>query len=301
MSWLRDSLEKAEREAEVIPLLEREAAITDDYERLVRVLLDAGRLDDARRWIVEGIEKTSEKLPGIARNLRDQWRTLAVQAEDWPTVAAMRAEDFFAQPSSHSLGELREAAEKAGCHAAVESAAMRFLETGERPGAAAKVKSKSKKAEDAWPLPPLPEFLAQRADARWQKARPHYDVLLSLALEAKDPERILHWFDRMRSEPVGWGHAPPRGAAVADAVAETHPERAIELYRQIAEAYVAQTKPSAYESALPYFRKLRALLVRTGRAAEWDRYETELREKHRRKTSFMAVLDRVVTKRIIDT
>jgi uncharacterized Zn finger protein len=218
----------------------------------------------------------------------------------------MRAEDFFAQPSSHSLGELREAAEKAGCRAAVESAAMRFLETGERPGAAAKVKSKSKKAEGegAWPLPALPQFLTQRADARWQqKPRPHYEVLLSLALEAKDPEQILRWFDRLRAEQkAGWGYpSEQRGGTVADAVAETHPERAIELYRQIAEGYVAQTKPSAYESALPYFRKLRALLVRTGRAAEWDRYEAELREKHRRKTSFMAVLDRVVTKRIIDT
>jgi uncharacterized Zn finger protein len=304
VNWLWDSLEKAGRQDEVIPLLEREAPLTDGYERLIGVLLDEGRLDDARRWIVEGIKNTSEKYPGIARNLREQWRKLATETEDWPTVAAMRAEEFFLQPSSRSLSELSAAAEKVGCRAAVEGAAMRFLETGERPKVATKPKGKSKKTEpaDVWPLPALPEFLTERVGARWQQPGPHYDVLLSMALEAKNPEDVLRWFDRLRAERKGqWSYSYHSEATVADAVADTHPDRAIELYREIAEGYVAQTKPSAYEAALPYFRKLRAVLVKTGKAAEWTRYEADLREKHRRKTTFIAVLDRVVTKRIIDT
>jgi uncharacterized Zn finger protein len=87
---------------------------------------------------------------------------------------------------------------------------------------------------------------------------------------------------------------------VADAVADTHPDRAVAIYRELAEGLIAQTKPAAYESAAGYLRKLRDLLTRIGRAAEWEGILAHLREEHRRKRTLMDVLDRLERRRIID-
>src|SRR5262249_14668788 len=111
--WLIDALQHAGREAEVIPLLEAEAPITGSYVRLVDALLAARRVEDAERWAVEGIEKVKAHLPGIAQDLRERLRGLMQRRKDWPAVAAMRAEEFFDQPSTHSLRALEKAARKA--------------------------------------------------------------------------------------------------------------------------------------------------------------------------------------------
>ena len=64
--WLLDALEKAGRGNELLAVYESEARATGSYERLVRYLISEKRLEDAERWAREGIEKTRDKLPGIA-------------------------------------------------------------------------------------------------------------------------------------------------------------------------------------------------------------------------------------------
>jgi uncharacterized Zn finger protein len=87
---------------------------------------------------------------------------------------------------------------------------------------------------------------------------------------------------------------------VADAVADTHPDRALAIYRGIIEADIARTSPSAYEAALPYLRKVRGLLHRLNRHAEWGQYVAGLREEHRRKRRLLEVLDRLESRPIVE-
>src|SRR5205807_91578 len=56
--WLVRSLEAAGRKEEILPLYEREAPLTGSYVRLVQELISRRRLDEAKKWIAEGIEKT---------------------------------------------------------------------------------------------------------------------------------------------------------------------------------------------------------------------------------------------------
>jgi uncharacterized Zn finger protein len=119
----------------------------------------------------------------------------------------------------------------------------------------------------------------------------------------KKPDDVLRWYDRLTGEAGGryldWGVGALAGR-VADAVADTYPERAMELYRQTAAGHIAHASPSGYEAALPPLRKLRDLLGRLGRADEWSRYLHELRQTHRRKRRLMEVLDRLENRRIVD-
>jgi len=129
-------------------------------------------------------------------------------------------------------------------------------------------------------------------------------VLLELALHEKKPDEVLRWHDQLaseqRSRPYGWSSAGHYADRVADAVADTHPERSLAIYRQIVEQYIAQTSPSAYEAAVPALRKLRGLLQRLRREAEWSAYLAELRDKHHRKRRLLEVLDRLQGRRIVD-
>jgi uncharacterized Zn finger protein len=306
-----------------VPLYEAEARITGSYERLVRTLIEDGRLDDARRWAREGIERVGSQSPGIANQLQAHLREMAQREGDWPFVAARRAEEFFAYPSVAGLGQLEEAAEKAGCGPEVRAAALHFLETGNRPaptpvspapvsrsrsrppaGKGAKAsRPTAAPPAPAWPLPDPFAGTRPQKKADPHPHGPHFDVLLALAIKERRPDDVLRWYDRMtesrRGGYYGWG-GEHFSAGVADAVADAHPDRALAIYRKIIEGDIARTSPSAYEAALPYLRKVRALLQKLNRHAEWARYLAELREKHRRKTRLMEVLDRLDARPIVD-
>ncbi|HTU23538.1 MAG TPA: hypothetical protein VMG10_36215 [Gemmataceae bacterium] len=304
-NWLIHCLSNAGRDEEILPLCEEEARLTHCYPRLVEHLIEAGRLEEAKRWAREGIERTEKHWVGIAQQLREQMRELAEREGDWGSVAAMRAEEFFKHPSLDSLHQLQKAADKAGCGPQVRAAALRFLETGAHPAVAPSVVAKKparRKASSTWPLPaPADSILSAQAGA---EANPHFDVLLKLALEEKRPDDVLHWYDQLTGGPrprsFDWYGVASLHAEVADAVAATHPDRAIALYQQIIEGHVARTSPSAYEAARPYLRKLRDLLQRRKRQAEWSRYLAQLRDANHRKRRFLEVLDRLDNRRIVD-
>ncbi len=311
--WLIDALEKAGRGGEALAVLEAEAPKTGSYERLVRRLMDDGRLDDAARWAAEGIARTRDRLPGIADQLRTMVRQIAERRQDWPAAAALYAEEFFAYPGIDSLDKLTKAAARAGCEEEVRAAALHFLETGVRPQPAAtdaplrRGRPKAKPtAGPAWPLPaPMPAPAGSARRARPAAADgPHYDVLLNLAIVEKRPEDVLAWYDRMRTSrrgrDFGGYYVGDYDGRVADAVAATHPERALEIYRRRAEKEIAATSPSAYERALPYLRKIRAVLHRTGREADWERYVAALRADNHRKRRFLELLDGLEGRPIIE-
>ena len=65
------ALEKAGRQAEIIPLCEREAGQTGSCLRLVDRLIRTNRLDEAERWIQRGIEKARESGGGDLGALRN--------------------------------------------------------------------------------------------------------------------------------------------------------------------------------------------------------------------------------------
>jgi uncharacterized Zn finger protein len=317
--WLIEALRKARREQEIIPLMEEEARATGSYERLVDELIAAHRHDEAKRWALEGIGATQQQWPGIANHLREKLRTLAEHEKDWPLVAAMRAEDFFSHPSLQGLTELDKSAARAGCGPAVHAAALHFLETGVRPQPPApapatvtksKYSARSKAAAapasaPVWPLPEVPADLRQVAPARRSEDRPHFDVLLELALKEKRPDDVLRWFDRLREgrrgASLGYGvfqHASLEGR-VADAVAGTHLDRATEIYRTLIQGFINRANPSAYEEALPYLRKLRDVLGKAGRAKEWQQYLARLRETEKRKRRLLEILDRLERRPIV--
>jgi len=317
-NWLLHALARAGRNDELLAVYETEARATGSYERLVEYLLREGRFADAERWAREGIEKTQIKWPGIAAALLEKLCELARRRKDWGVVAAHAARDFFDSPSVRGFRELVAAAEKAKCGERVRAAALAYLESGRspvQPSAERGVQGKSA-VDRAWPLP-VPEYLiragepdseARSMQRTRQAPRPHYDVLLEMAIAEKKPDEALRWYDKMganekRSAGGSWGAYGHHSYAdqVAAAVATAHPERSLDIYRRGVEANLKEAHMSAYESCAAYLRKLRPILKALGRAEEWTRLLADIRENYRNRPRFMEILDALEGRTILET
>ena len=111
--WLLTALENAGRGDELLAIYEAEARATGSYERLVRYLIAEKQFEDAERWAKEGIEKTQEKLPGIASALAALLCEVSRGRKQWDIVAAHAAWQFFEEPSIRTFDELVACATKA--------------------------------------------------------------------------------------------------------------------------------------------------------------------------------------------
>jgi len=285
------ALGHAGRQAEILLLCEREAEQTESYTRLVNRLKTAGQVEAAEQWIDKGIVATREGKPGIANELRDAWRDIRERANDWPQVAALYADDFFRAPSLRSYQALQRAAEKAEVWPAVKAIILEYLQTG---------KSHRQAKDPAWPLPePAVASLSTKGLAR--TSFPDLTALIDIAIAEKQPAQVLHWYDRRQADKArqfGLGLFGGQNDRVADAVADEFPDRAVAIWRKIAESHIAQTKPSAYQEAAVYLRKIKTVLEKQQRANEWQELLQNLRKQNARKKKLIEVLDQLEQGRI---
>jgi len=315
--WLLTALENAERDDELLSVYETEARATASYERLVTYLIAERKYEEAESWARRGIEETCEKLPGIASSLATELCELARRRRKWDVVAADAAWRFFDRPGTRAFKELVDRAAKAKCAEAVRAAALGFLETGKAPVehvivARGKDKGKRKlRIDSAWPLP-VPDYLLPlmcRAEPVHTARGPHFDVLLDMAIDAKKTDDVLRWYDRMREgekrSASPWGrrtwHSESMADRVAAAVAKSHPERALEIYRQGLDSHLPHANTSSYESAATYLKAMRPIMKSLKQAKQWDALVAEIREKYRNRPRFMEILDRLEGRTILAT
>jgi uncharacterized Zn finger protein len=297
--WVMKALENAGRQEEIIPLLEQEAVATGSYVRLVNGLIQANHPEKAEQWIQRAIKATQQSSPGIASQLRGILREIREQQGDWLSAAAFRSDDFFVRPGIETFKALRQAAESAGVWPAIRTAVMHYLETGKLP-------QREERIDQGQTIPswPLNETgLRETIDNRGRNF-PLAGTLLGIAIEERQPEEVLRWYDyseKGKLQDVWRWSVYSEEDKVAEAVKEDYPERAIAIWRWLAENQIGLTKPKAYEQAGIYLSKLRHLHSELGKADEWQSYLTNLRSANIRKPRFIEVLNRLSSKPIIET
>ncbi|MFC2000597.1 SWIM zinc finger family protein [Chloroflexota bacterium] len=296
--WVIEALEEAGRQEEIIPLCEREAKRTGSYVRLVNHLIEANRKEEAEQWIHEGIGVVQKDWPGISDRLRAILRQMREEENDWPQVAAIRAGDFFALASLETFKELQEAAERAGAWPEVRAAAMHYLETGELPQ---NIKQSSEKATIlSWPLPQT--GVEEKVEVRHMDF-PMIGTLIDIAIADKRPEEVIRWYDRRQPGSAGLGRmwwTWFQEDKIAEAVADAYPDRAMNIWKKLAESQIAQTQPKAYEVAAGFLRNMCRTYKKLGRDSEWLSYLAQLRSANARKRKLLEILDSLTERRIIN-
>ncbi len=281
------ALENAQRQEEIIPLCEQEAVKTGSYTRLVNALRKAKRLEEAEQWIHRGIKATQKEYPGIASHLRDALREIREKEGNWIQVAGFRAEEFIHRPSLESYKEMRKASGRAKAWPAVRAATLLYLETGKLP-----------QTDSSWPLP---ETGLKEAPETRKNQFPLTNVLIDIAISEKRPEDVLRWYNHQKSKKgvYSWWDGYQEDN-VAEAVADYYPDRALAIWKSLAEKQIALTKPKAYEEAARYLKKVHNVLKKLKRDDEWKSYLSKLRQANIRKTKLLEILERLEGRRIID-
>lgn len=296
VDWVIMALENGGRRDEIISLCEREAIETGSYVRLAKRLLAAGRREEAEQWIHKGINAIQNRWPGITSELRAMLRGIREREEDWLSVAAFRGDDFLAHPTLETFKALQEAAERAEAWPSVRTAAIHYLETGQLP-------EKTERAAGDRTIPPwpLPETGVRETTGMRQKDFPMTRTLIDIAIAEKRPSEIIRWYDQPEARPMGLGRTWFQEDQVAKAIAEAYPDRAIAIWKKLAEGQIAQTQPKAYEVAAGFLRSMRRTFKKLGRDKEWQSYIAGLRQVNARKRRLLEVLDSLDGRPIIGT
>ena len=283
--WLVLALEKTGKIDEAIAICEHEAETTDSFSRLVQILVEQKRFQKAKQWILKGIEKTEDIHPGIARDLWNFRKQICYLEKDLIGMATLLAEEFFAEASLLVYQELQKVAEEISLWSEIQANVLWFLETGELPW-------NRIKAKPTCPDWPLPETGLPRLASRSRQTFPKIETLIDIAIAEKSPERVVLWLDR-RQPDRGWDrYSQPKNDQIANAIVTDYPERAIELWKNIAERFIKITGTSAYEDAAQYLRKIRHTLNQLNRKDEWLDYLTQLRFTHKMKRRLIEILGR---------
>ncbi|MBI5249385.1 MAG: SWIM zinc finger domain-containing protein [Desulfomonile tiedjei] len=297
MSWAIEALHNCGRKREIIPLLQREVTITQCYCALTDHMIAAGMRAEAKAAAVDGFQQTMENAPGIAWNLEAKLCKMAEQDKDLPLVASYRALEFFNRPSLDSYMTLEKAARAARQWSPVREAVIKFLETGARPDLpGAKTTGKTAtKAAHLWPLPATPICVANTKPIR--QNYPDITTLIRIAIHEKDTPQILRWYETAKKDRFVSASVSEN---VAEAVKKSHPDISLEIWRASAETEISLVKPSAYEVAARYLRRMKDIYERTNRLPEWKALLTSIRIQHKLKRSLMPILDALEARRIIE-
>jgi uncharacterized Zn finger protein len=74
-------------------------------------------------------------------------------------------------------------------------------------------------------------------------------------------------------------------------VVDSHPDRALAMWKEMAEGHIAVTNVRAYETAAGHLRKVHRTLKKLKREAEWKTYLADLKEDNKRKRRLVEILD----------
>ncbi len=275
LACTQSALFNAGEDERAIRLMIEELPYCDNYVELVQRLLASKTYDQAAHWAHQGFHKTLDDQPGIAWKLVELLVEIARKRRDWLLVAALRAEAFVWHTHMDNYRDAEIAGRKADRWQPVRHALLRFLETGAAPSSTA-----------GWPLP---DTGLQWSDPRVPRTFPDHNDLIAIALYESRTEDALRWF---REAPNQDYHAE----AVAKAVAGTHPDVSLEVWRRKAENLIARVQPRAYREAVPHLSRMEKLLQSLGRSDEYRDYISALRLRHKAKRRLMEELDKLETR-----
>ena len=88
--------------------------------------------------------------------------------------------------------------------------------------------------------------------------------------------------------------------SLAKAIEGTHPERAVAIDRELADSVGSETNTRTYPEAGDYLKRVKHLLKKVHREAEWTAILDEFREKHGCRPRLMQVIDGIAGRPIVN-
>jgi uncharacterized Zn finger protein len=264
------ALKRSERDDEIIPLCEREARQILEYNRLVNLHLAAGRLDEAKKWIAIGVDDTRYKLRGVAHWLLDSWLKILTDEKNWPRVVVHWACEFAESLSTDDYLKLKAAAKKIKRWPEIQGLIMEYLSSGTLPW-----------QMDGWNLPGPDKFEWPRDNRRFPRQFPASDILIALAIVEDNPDEVLRLHDDLSKNDMHCNDELE--SKIAETLKELAPEKALAIWKRLAEKKIENNWIGDVMDAKPYLKKAGHLMANLRRKTEWRGYLKKLRSDYRHK------------------
>ena len=288
-----EALERAGRVQEAVALLERETANDAQvYGELADLLLRLGRRAEASEWCRKGLAaQNGENNWNICDDLRRRLREMSAQDGDWKTVAAYDLDSHLDHLRIEDYRQLKASCAKVKCWTSVREALLAYLESGK----AALLEGKK------WPLPQTgtrPPFKQENAGR----------ALLEIALEEKRARDVWSLYERLELRAKETADANTYGSCyspysefgwrVADAVSRELPEKALEVWQAKIRANLSYANENCYQTICQALEKMRPVMKKLGRTADWSLLVDGLRTEYKRRRNFVAMLDKLTGKAV---
>lgn len=251
-----ESLARQEEDIEdLVGVISRDLSGPHSYLRVAQIYAEAGQSEKALEWAEEAMwvfpdQRHSGLREFVAQQYHHRGRHEEATQLIWP--------HFSRSPRLESYKELKKHAERADQWEKWRNKALDYVR----------------------------EDIAKRKEASGQN-------YFSLRVDHSELVRIFLWEDDVEA---AWREAQEGGCTkelwleLASRREEEHPEEALAIYRSRIEPLVEQTNNAAYKEAHRLLVKVRGLMQRLDREAEFEEYVQMLRTQYKRKRNFMKLL-----------
>ncbi len=267
---------------QAIELLESELPICSNYVALVDLLIQVRDFQMAKHWIVEGRNATSYKLRGIAYQLAEKMREIAVLEENWAQVTSIDAYFFAYIPSVDTYSSVKDSCRKSGVWEKIQTALLEYLVTGFFEPTSAD-----------WPLPATGLGTDYPIKRHYY---PDYRNLIDIALEEDRLDDAVDWYRKAPGRDVD-------GLEIAERMRDAEPDITLEIWQRRIDYLVGNANVNAYLEAMPILREVKELMRDEGRQDEFERYVEQVRVAHKRKRRLLREIELVTSghRRILDS
>lgn len=288
-NWIEMALERSGRGDEAIAFAHRLAEEQNRDLPFISLLSRLNKKTEAIEWIKKSIYKRRFS-PHEPIRLFELLRKMYEESGDWLMINALDSESFMRNPTLYHYKSMMDSAEKAGITDSIRPYIHAYLKDGTPPNP----------SEEGSIIPGiLPETGVSLGRRYAQVNHPVRDLLLEMAIDENDPEEASLWYTPNPGRVIN----NPRGCLddrIADAIVKKNPEKAIMIWKQLAETLINLKNPDLYVVAVSFLMKGKAASQKSGRSAEFDEYIVHLKTEHAKKRRFIQDLEVLEGKRIID-
>jgi uncharacterized Zn finger protein len=241
----------------------RNLSLAYHFLKIAEVYCEAKQYDQALEWAERGVQAFPVKTDVRLREFLAEEYHRRKRRED--AMALIWAQ--FTESSSYlqNYQKLKQHADRYGAWPRWREQALAYV----RQHVTKAVKNPPANSQGSW---------------GW-RLQPGYSELVRIFLWEKDAEAAWH-------EAQAGGCTNDLWLELAAAREKGYPEEALPIYQRQIEPLVNQKNNQAYEQAAKYVRKVRELMRRLGREADFTTYLANLRKAHKPKRNFMALLDK---------
>lgn len=245
----------------LVAILKRDLTQPYTYLEIAQTLSKAGRHDEALHWAEQGRDAYAEQLN---LPLDDFLVTEYHRRKRHDEAIALRWARFLNHPQLRTYQELKVSASKGKSWKDWREQALDTLRKTER------TESKTR----------TPGGMAP-----WD---PKGSTLVEIFLWEGDPRTALETARKTQCASRLW-------LQLAKALEDESPEDAIAIYKDQVEPIVRMTNNDAYDRATEIIRRVRDLMQRAGKSADFLDWLTTVRAQHKAKRNFIQRLDRLVS------